>query len=203
MKKFKLVISLLTILFFTSSCVESIVGASFGATYLSVREKNIKDSVIDTKIASQIASKYLINGLKTPKNSVNIMVNEGRVLLTGVVRSTKKARLAIDLAWKASDVKEVIDEVQISRDPKIRFRDFGKGFIDYSLTAKIEAKLILTKGILARNYKITTIDKTVYLLGIAQDKNEMQRVLQSISMVLGVERVINHVILKDDSRRRK
>lgn len=202
MKKFKLAISLLLILFFTSSCVETIIGASLGATYLSSREKNVKNTAIDVKISSQIAANFIVNGLKNPGNSVDVTVSEGRVLLTGIVRSTKKARLAIDIAWKAKGVKEVIDEIQISRDPKIRFNDLTSSFIDYSLTAKVEAKLLLTKDVLYRNYKITTIDKTIYLLGIAKNQQEIQKVLQSISMVMGVERVVNHVILKDDPRRR-
>ena len=105
-------LSLLLILFVTSSCVETIIGASLGATYLSSREKNIKNTAIDVKISSQIAANFVVNGLKNPGNSVDVTVSEGRVLLTGIVRSTKKARLAIDIAWKAKDVKEVIDEIQ-------------------------------------------------------------------------------------------
>lgn len=201
MKKIQSLI-VIVILFATSSCVEAVIGSSVGITYLSMREKNIKDSAIDSKITAQIITKYIANGLKNPRNSVDVTVSEGRVLLTGIVRNTKKARLAIDLAWKINDVKEVIDEIEISRNPNIKFDDITNSLIDYSLTAKIEAKLLLASDIKSRNYKINTIAKTVYLIGIAQDKNELQKVLQSISMVMGVERVVNHVILNDDPRRR-
>ncbi len=199
--KFRNIILTILMSFFLTSCVETIIGGSLTTAYLASREKGITSTARDAKIASVMGSKFIANGLKNPGNSVDITVNEGRVLLTGIVRDPQKARKAIDIAWEVKSVKEVIDEIQIAQDPKLRPKDFPKSLVDYGLTLKIESRLLLSKNIEAKNYKITTVGRTVYLLGIAQDQVEINEVLQKISHVIGVERVVNHVILRDDSRR--
>lgn len=198
---YKKITSLIFVLIFLSSCVETIIGGSLTAAYLSTREKSLSATASDIRISSIIGTDFVINGLKNIGNYVDITVNEGRVLLTGIVRDSNKAKEAIDLAWKVDNVKEVIDEIQIAKDLKLRPKDFSNSLIDYGLTAKIEAKLAINEKVKSKNYKITTVAKTVYLLGVAQDRSEINNVLQKISHVIGVERVVNHVILKDDPRR--
>ena len=45
------------------------------------------------------------------------------------------------------------------------------------------------------------MNKTVYLLGLANDNSEMQKVLSMVAKVSGVKKVVNHIILVDDNRR--
>jgi len=186
-----------------SSCVETIVigtGISGGLAY---REKTIKDTRSDVKIATKIGVKFIKNGLKNPANSVDITVNEGRVLLTGIVRDPQKAKLAQDLSWKVKDVDEVIDEIKIKEDGKLTFGDIGSAFYDYLITAEIETKFALAKNLRTLNYQITTIDNEVYILGVAIDQEEMERAVNIASRVRGVAKVVNHIIIANDSRRAK
>ncbi len=199
--KLKNIISSIAIILLLSSCVETIIGGSLVGAYVASREKTLSSTASDIKIATIMGSNFIAKNLKNPSSSVDITVNEGRVLLTGIVRDPKKARTAIDTAWQVKDVREVIDEIQIARDSKLRPKDISKSVLDYSLTAKVEAKLLISKNVKTKNYKITTVDKTVYILGVAQDQEELNAVLQKISHVIGVERVVNHVILRDDARR--
>lgn len=186
-----------------SSCVETIVigtGISGGLAY---REKTIKDTRSDVKIATKIGLKFIKNGLKNPGNSVDITVNEGRVLLTGIVRDPQKAKLAQDLSWKVKDVDEVIDEIKIKEDGKLTFGDIGSAFYDYLITAEIETKFALAKNLRTLNYQITTIDNEVYILGVAINQEEMERAIDIASRVRGVAKVVNHIIIANDSRRAK
>jgi osmotically-inducible protein OsmY len=41
-----------------------------------------------------------------------------------------------------------------------------------------------------------------YVLGIAQSNDELDKVLETIANTKGVKRVVSHVILKDDARRK-
>lgn len=186
-----------------TSCVETIViGTGIGGG-LAYREKTIKDTRSDIKIATKIGVKFIKNGLKNPGNSVDITVNEGRVLLTGIVRNPKKAKLAQDLSWKVKDVDEVIDEIKIKEDGKLTFNDIGSAFYDYLITAEIETKFALAKNLRTLNYQVTTIDNEVYILGVAIDQEEMQRAIDIASRVRGVAKVVNHIIIANDSRRAK
>jgi osmotically-inducible protein OsmY len=188
--------------FILCSCVETVVLSSVAGGGISIREKSFYNTQKDVVIASKLATKFLGNGLKNIGNSVDISVNEGRVLLTGIVRDTNKAKLAQDLAWKIPNVKEVIDEIQI-RQEKLRPRDFSSALIDYFITLQLENKIFFNSNLHSINYKITTVDRSVYILGIASDDLEMQNALDIAAKINGVKKVVNHLVLVNDVKRRK
>ena len=198
--KFPKILSIL-ILFLSTSCVETVIIGSIGGGVAATREKTFKDSRSDMLIMSTLTLDFVTHGLKNPGNSVNFTINEGRILLTGIVRDQAKVQLAKDLSWNALGVKEVIDEIQV-REESLKMKDVGSAFYDYLITAQVEAKLLSARDVSWPNYKITTVGHTVYLLGVAQNDFEMQRAVTVVSKTGGVERVVNHVLLRDDPRRR-
>lgn len=200
-RKFSAVLAA-ALLLFATSCVETVIVGTAAGGFLAVREKSVKKTGSDVSIASKLGSEFVAKGLKNPGNSVDITVNEGRVLLTGIVRDAQKAKLASELAWKVSGVKEVIDEIQLRDGDSIKGKDITTSFSDYRITWTIETKLLFGKSISSVNFKVTTVARTVYILGVAQDNTEMQKVIALASKVRGVEKVVNHIILVDDPRRR-
>lgn len=198
MKKIVLTVILST---FLTSCVEAVITGSVASTIMATREKSVKNTAKDTVIAAKIDSKIIAKGVVTPRNSVKVMVNEGRVLLTGKVTDVEKGRVVYDKAWKTKNVVEVIDEVQIE-DKKLAARDFTSFFTDFYLMCKIKSKLFFNKEVTAADFKITSSFGKVYVFGIAKDDYEMEEVLSVISKTVGVKKVINHAIMRDDSRRR-
>jgi osmotically-inducible protein OsmY len=191
----------LSILIFSTSCVETVLVGTAATATIVLREKTLKNTQYDAIIAAKLNTEFVGRGLKNLSNSVDVTVNEKRVLLTGIVRDQEKAKLAVDLSWKAGDVKEVIDEIQISDDEKLRPKDFSKTITDYFLTSRVELGLLFGKDISSVNYKVTTVRGEVYLLGLAADEEELHKALSLISRIRGVKKVINHVILSNDSRR--
>ncbi len=195
-------IILLTIgLFSLTSCVETIVISTGVGGGLAYREKTIDDTRDDLKIATKIGLNFISKGLKNPGNSIDITVNESRVMLTGIVRDPAKAKLAQELCWQVKGVNEVIDEIQIREDGKFKLADIGSAFYDYIITAEIETKFALAKDLRTLNYQVTTVNNEVYLLGVAIDEKEMNRAVSIASKVNGVNKVVNHIILANDSRR--
>ncbi|MBP7710707.1 MAG: BON domain-containing protein, partial [Rickettsiales bacterium] len=75
-------------------------------------------------------------------------------------------------------------------------------FWDYVLTLRIETALLLAREVSTVNYKVTTVSGVVYLLGVASDDDELQKVLSKISKIRGVKKIVNYIILANDSRRR-
>lgn len=199
LKKVSIVIALL----FLTSCVETIVVGSVATGVVASREKSLSSSAKDIAISSKLGTIFIKNGLKNPGNSIDITVNEGRVLLTGIVRDAKKANLAADLAWKEKGVTEVIDEIQMVDEKKIQAKDWASAANDYFITTQIETKLLFHRKILSVNYQVTTIKGVVYLLGVAEDNLELQKVLALVSKTRGVKKVVNHIILFNDSRRKR
>ena len=199
-KNISLIPSLL-ILFLATSCVETVVLGSVTGTALVIRHKTVEETKNDAIISAKLTKKLLEKGLKKPGNSVDFMVNEGRVLLTGLVRNVTKAKLAQNLTWTISDVKEVIDEIEVSENEKIKATDFIRATRDYLVTGEFETKILFARDVSSMNYKVTTVNGTIYILGIASNKFEMRRVLSIAAKIRAVSRVVNHVILRNDRRR--
>ena len=195
------IILLIIAIFSLTSCVETIVVSTGVGAGLAYREKTIDDTRNDIKIATKIGLKFLSKGLKNPGNSIDITVNESRVMLTGIARDPAKAKLAQELCWQVKGVNEVIDEIQIHEDGKFKLADFGSAFYDYIITAEIETKFALAKDLRTLNYQVTTVNNEVYLLGVAINEKEMNRAVSLASKVNGVNKVVNHIILANDSRR--
>jgi osmotically-inducible protein OsmY len=194
-------ISILFILFLASSCVEIALLTSVKTASIVTREKSISNSSEDLMIETRLIKDFTFNGFKSPVNMVDITVNEGRVLLTGIVKNEKKARKAVDIAWKIKNVREVIDEIQIVKNFRI-FRTSNQYLKDSAITSNIQSKLIFAKNIASANYQIITVNSVVYILGTAQSQSAIYKVSNIAAKAKGVNRVVSHVILKNDKRRR-
>ena len=191
------------LLFFLTSCVETAIIGGGGLAVLHSREKTLTQTKSDVVIASGVAVKLFANKLKMSNNFVDTTVYEGRVLLTGMVDSANKAKLAQDLAWQVEGVLEVIDEIQVCDNCKMKITDSTKILADSLITTEIETKLFLAKRVRSFNFTVNTVQKTVYIIGIAYSLEEQKMVLKIASKVKGVEKVVNHIILADDLRRKQ
>lgn len=183
-----------------SSCVETVIVGSVATTNILMREKTIADSKKDINITSKILKEFSKAGLKVPGNAIDVMVNEQRVLLSGIVSSSSLSKKAQDLAWKVTGVKEVIDEVQIARN-KSKLNGFRTYSRDAAITSQIEARALFAQDISLLNTKVNTVNSTVYLLGVAQDNYEIDKITKMVAKTKGVKRVVSHIITISDSRR--
>ncbi len=199
--KFPRKFAALIFVFFLTSCVETIVLGTFAGGVAITQEKKFSETVSDSVIESKILFQLTKSGLKSPKNSIEVVVNRGRVLLVGMLRDQSKSGLASDIAWKVNGVKEVIDEIQVSDSQNLELRDFAGLMRDYFITLQVESRLLFAQELASINYKITTINGSVYLIGIASDELELRKVLSVSARVRGVKKIINHITLANDKGR--
>lgn len=183
----------LSILLIYSGCAQVAVGGISKSVLVAKEERTVGTFIDDTVIAAKLKNLYFNNNEKIFFN-VDVEVNEGRVLLTGTVETSDIRIEATKLAWGISDVVTVINEIQISDNDNIL--DYAD---DLVITTKINAKLLINKEINNLNYNIDTVNKIVYVIGIAKNKNELANVIDIINSVYGVKEVINYVRLKEDA----
>jgi osmotically-inducible protein OsmY len=95
------------------------------------------------------------------------------------------------LAWKAYGVKEVINEIQVTAEggPLMIARDTW-------ITTQLLSRITFDGTILAINYNIETVAGTVYLIGIAQNIDELDRVMAHTREITYVRKIISHVRVK-------
>ena len=129
--------------------------------------------------------------------AVSFSVVEGRVLLTGVVASPEAQARAVELAGRAGGVREVIDELQVGRAPGI-----AAYAQDAWITAQLRLRLMLDLDVAHINYDIGTVSGIVHMMGIAQDDEELSRVVGHARSISGVRHVTSHVAIKGAGRQR-
>lgn len=129
---------------------------------------------------------------------VNVAVSEGRVMLTGTVATTDARTEVVGTVRALTEVREIYDELQVTSGSNIR--DAGR---DLLITAKLRTRLFGDNRVADVNYDITTVNGTVYLLGIAQNGAEIDRVVAHVRDISGVRAVVNHVMVKTDPDRYK
>jgi osmotically-inducible protein OsmY len=178
-------------------CVGVAVGAGAATGVAAAEERGIKNAANDKGIQLAINDRYLKENQYVWRK-LSITVYEGRVLLTGVVGTEFSRDEATRLAWAASDrINEVINEVQVT--PSGDFLDFAN---DSWISTQLRFKISGDKEIVDINYSIETVNGTVYLIGTGQSDEEITRVTDHARTIKGVRKVVSHVWLKTDSRRR-
>ena len=168
----------------------AIVGAGATVGVAAVQERGLKGRANDLKIEARVLEKYVNAGFKLTA-TIGAEVYEGRVLLTGASKDTKITDQAVKLAWQVDGVKEVINEIQVGKESGIS--DYAQ---DTWITAQLKSKMTFDQEILSINYVVETVNATVYLIGIAQNATELNRVKQHASNVKFVRNIISHVRVK-------
>ena len=163
-----------------------VVGAGAGVGIGAVQERGLKTAAQDLKITAAIMESWIREDIALPAK-IGIEVYEGRALLTGAVADIKIADTAVKLAWRAGAIKDVINEIQIGKSGIANFAQ------DSIITFQLKLKLTLDKQVLAINYAVETVNGTIYLIGIAQNQAELDRVVAQASAIRFVRNVISHV----------
>ena len=178
-----------------AGCADVIVGAATTTGLAVVEERTVENAVKDLSIQAELNHLFFQDDLAL-YNDVSLSVVEGRVLLKGSVPTHEDRARAGWVARKAPRVLEVINELQVTGEGGIL--DYAK---DRWISFKLDTKLAFDLDILSVNYDVSTVNGAVYLLGIAQDEDELEQVKAHARSVDGVKRVVSHVIMKDDPRR--
>ena len=180
---------LLALLAPLSGCVSMVIGAGATVGVAVMEERPLKVHLRDTTIATEIrynlveASEKFITG-------VGIEVYEGKALITGVVENEVMRAHALKLVWKVEGLKDVYNELQVGDNG---ITNFAK---DSWVTTQLKSKTTLDQDVLAINYTIETVNGVVYLIGIAQSKREIDKVIAHARSLSYVKRVISHVRIK-------
>ena len=161
----------------------------------AAEERTVVDAVDDLTIRIALNDVFIRENASLYR-AVSFSVVEGRVLLKGSVPAPEDRVRAVGLTKGVAGVREVIDELQVGADAG------APAYMrDTWISAQLKTRLILDLAVLHINYDIETVNDVVYLIGIAQDEEELARVVGHAKAIPGVRRVANHVMVKDHLRR--
>ncbi len=177
------------------SATGAAIGVGAAAANTAAQERSFNKAITDAQIHLEINDLLLQENINLFRK-VNIQVNEGKVLLSGNVELPDHRITAVKQSWKATGVREVINEIEINNDSGIS--DYAQ---DVWINTQLKTAILFDKKITSINYNIDTVNQSVYLLGIAQDENEVNRVIAHAKDIDYVKRVVSYVVLKDNPSR--
>lgn len=184
---------LLFVLCFSLMCLSgcaALVGASAGAVGIAaVKEGGLSSSLTDARIQTTINDLWFRHDLDIFRK-LDLTVNQGRVLITGTVQDPEHRVDAVRLAWKASGVKQVINEINVAEGGGVT------GYLsDTWIVTQLRTGITLDEDIQNLNYTIDAVSGNVYLMGVAQSRDELNRVVERARTINGVQQVISYVKL--------
>lgn len=184
-------IPLILSVFILSNCTAVGVATGIGAHagLAAAQEGGISRAANDLRIQARINEAWFHYDVEA-FSKLDMTVNQGRVLLTGVVQNPEHRVEAVRLAWQPQGVKQVINEITVAE---------GDGIIGFArdawISARLRSSITFDKDVQSINYTIDTVQKTIYLMGVAQSQAELNRVIETARTIPDVRRVVSYVKL--------
>ena len=190
-------LALFIISIFLSGCASAIVGGVATVGLATVQERSIKDAAIDLKLELKIQEALFRSNTEKLFVNVDIQIIEQRVLLVGNVSSQELRDQAAQIAWEISPkIKDVLNEITVSKNTSL-----VSEAKDARISLSLSGLLISDTEISDINFSHSVSKQVIYLIGIASNNEELNKVIHHARTVKGVKKVISHIILKNDKRR--
>ena len=125
-------------------------------------------------------------------------VIDGRIFLSGKVDEPEEKIKITKMAWETKGVRSVKNAITIKGQSN--FKSTAK---DILITSQLRSALIFNKKTKARNYTLETINKNIYIFGIAMDEEEKSEVINEANKIYDVENVIPSIYLVSELSRNK
>ena len=170
-----------------------LVGAGATAGVAVAEDRELDEIVSDTDIKLGINRRWLAED-PAILSHVSSTVTEGRVLLTGTVPDPGMRLAALRAVWQVQGVRQVINEIAVQDS------DGLPGFTrDVWISTQLRSRMTFDTSVLAINYSVETVDGVIYLMGIAQDQGELDRVIAHAREIGYVRGVVPYVRIKTAS----
>ena len=190
----KKLLSILIILAVSSCSSVSRFGAGVDITFdPRTIGMQIDDAIMQKNLSARLAlteKKYFL--------SIQSEVRDGNIFLSGKVEEPEEKIKITKIAWETKGVRSVKNAITIKGQSN--FKSTAK---DILITSQLRTALILNKKTKARNYTLETINKNIYIFGIAMDQDEKKEVVNEANKIYDVNKVIPSIYLASELSRSK
>jgi osmotically-inducible protein OsmY len=129
---------------------------------------------------------------------IQVEILDGRIFLTGKVDEPEEKIKITKMAWETKGVRSVKNAIEIKG--KSNFKSTGK---DVLITTQLRTALIFNKSVKSGNYTLETINKTIYIFGIATNVEEKKEVIDEAKKIYDVKEVVPTIYLVSELSRNK
>ena len=190
----KKIFSLLLIFILTACSSASRFGTGVNITF---DPRTIGMQIDDTLMQKNLSARLALTDKKYFLN-IQSEVLDGRIFLSGKVEQPEEKIKITKMAWETKGVRSVKNAITIKGQSN--FKSTAK---DILITSQLRTALILNKKTKARNYTLETVNKNIYIFGIAMDQEEKKEVMNEANKIYDVQEVIPSIYLATELSRTK
>ena len=176
------------------SCAPLLGGVSAVAFSSSAQEKGLGTSINDKVVYLKIRNS-VFDWDELVSENISISVNDGAILVTGILKNIDKKIELTKIIWGVRGVKEVINKVQISNTNNIK--NIAK---DLASLGEIKARLMASKELNSLNFSVDVVNNIAFISGIASNEEEISIVTQIAKKARFIKEVQNFVKINKDNR---
>ena len=129
---------------------------------------------------------------------IQVEILDGRIFLTGKVDNPEEKIRITKLAWETKGVRSVKNALEIKG-----YSNFKSSAKDILITSQLRTALFFNKSVKSGNYTLETINKVIYIFGIAIDDEEKKKVIDEANKIYDVKEVIPTIYLVSELSRNK
>ena len=186
--------SILLVIFVSSCSTATRFGAGVDITF---DPRTIGMQIDDTIMQKNLVARLSLNEKRYFLN-IQVEVLDGRIFLAGKVDEPEEKIKITKLAWETKGVREVKNAITIKGQSN--FKSTAK---DILITSQLRTALIFNKKTKSRNYTLETINKKIYIFGIAMNEEEKKEVMSEANKIYDVEKIIPSIYLATELSRNK
>ena len=191
----KKIISILILLFILTSC--SSVGRFGAGVDITFDPRTIGMQIDDTIMQKSLTARLALADKKY-FISIQSEVLDGRIFLSGKVEEPEEKIKITKMAWETKGVRAVKNAISIKGQSN--FKSTAK---DVLITSQLRTALIFNKKTKSRNYTLETINKNIYIFGIAMDEKEKKEVINEANKIYDVDEIFPSIYLATELSRNK
>jgi osmotically-inducible protein OsmY len=192
----KIYISFLLIIFLLSGCSNNLPTFGKGVS-ISFDPRTVGMQIDDTLMQKNLVARLTLADKKYFL-TIQAEVLDGRIFLTGKVDEPEEKIKITKMAWETKGVRSVKNAITIKGQSN--FKSTAK---DILITSQLRSAMIFNKSIKSANYTLETINKKIYIFGIAMNDDERKTVLDEAEKIYDVEEVIPTIYLVSELSRNK
>ena len=190
----KKIISLFLVFFLFSCTSASRFGTGVNITF---DPRTIGMQIDDTIMQKNLSARLALTD-KSYFLSIQSEVIDGRIFLSGKVNQPEEKIKITKIAWETKGVRSVKNAITIKGQSN--FKGTAK---DILITSQLRTALILNKKTKSRNYTLETVNKNIYIFGIAMDSQEKEEVINEANKIYDVNEVFPSIYLASELSRTK
>jgi osmotically-inducible protein OsmY len=193
----KKIINFTLLVLVLTGCVGNNFGTFGRGVSISFDPRTVGMQIDDTLMQKNLIARLTL-AEKKYFISIQAEVLDGRIFLTGKVNEPEEKIKITKLAWETKGVRSVKNAITIKGQSN--FKSTAK---DILITSQLRAALIFNKQIKSGNYTLETINKNIYIFGIAMNNEEKEEVIKEAGKIYDTKKVMPAIYLVSELSRNK